>query len=859
MTTAPPNDTFLAATMYLQAGLALVPISRDGSKAPSAADLPVKLDESGEPVLDDKGRPCRSWAVFTSRLPTLEEIQQWFDRPQPAGIATVSGAVSGNLELLDFDEEAAVVFPAWCALVEAECPGLLARLNVVKTPRPGYHVRYRCPGITIPGNTKLAEKPGVDLNGKPTRTSMVESRGEGGYGLAPGSPGACHESGGPYRHHSGPMLSRVQEITAQERGLVLRCARGLSRMPPEPPRPPRQPRPGKPHGDNGRLLPGADFDRNGPPFEEILSDWTVVRRDGEAVYLRRPGKEGRGWSATAGICRGENGEPLLRVFTSNAAPLAEGRAYGKFAVYTLLHHDGDFKAAARELAQQGYGDRRPRETPREPATARPARKPRLLRPYQPFPLTALPEPIKSFCGETATALNADPAFVALPALAAVAACIGGSRIVRLKKGWSEPSVIWSVIVGDSGTLKTPAYVKAVQHLFDIQQDLRRDYDQEHRTWAEQIREYRNRSRRARGGRGSQGPPPAEPPYRQIVTSDITIEALAESLENNPHGILVARDELAGWLGSFRRFKGRDGGSDLPNWLEIFRAGAINVDRKTGEKKHYFVRRACVSITGTTQPRTLQRSFSEEFLESGGAARMLIAWPPRRPKTWSPLEIHPDTEATFHALLDAARNLAFRQVAGRNNVPNVLRLNAEAQDVWIGFVNSWGQEQAQFDGELAAAFSKLEAYCGRFCLLYHIADHLRLGKDDLQTPVGIEAVTAGITLARWFAAEAARVYSMLSESDEQRDARRLIEFIRSRGGQITVRDLMRMNNHKYPTAEDAKAALDALVEGGMGTWEEPPETPSGGTCARPLKLCMTPDTCSDDDPENSDESEDVRDT
>jgi hypothetical protein len=55
-------------------------------------------------------------------------------------------------------------------------------------------------------------------------------------------------------------------------------------------------------------------------------------------------------------------EPLA-VFSTNASlrgPTGSRpcTCYGKFAAYTLLNHNGDFQAAARELAEQGYGERR---------------------------------------------------------------------------------------------------------------------------------------------------------------------------------------------------------------------------------------------------------------------------------------------------------------------------------------------------------------------------------------------------------------------------------------------------------------------------------------------------------------------
>jgi hypothetical protein len=92
--------------------------------------------------------------------------------------------------------------------------------------------------------------------------------------------------------------------------------------------------------------------------------------------------------------------------------------------------------------------------------------------------------------------------------------------------------------------------------------------------------------------------------RRVICSDITIEKLAEILEDNPAGTLVARDELAGWFHSFTRYKGKAGGTDLPNWLEMYRAGTIVVDRKTGERRTLIVPHAAVSVTGSIQPGVL---------------------------------------------------------------------------------------------------------------------------------------------------------------------------------------------------------------------------------------------------------------
>jgi putative DNA primase/helicase len=319
---AAPNVSMAAAHAYVAGGLSVLPVRADGSKAPA---LPA-------------------WTEYQKRLPVEQELHRWFDDGR-LGIGVVAGKVSGHLEHLDFDADSDVVFPAWVELVEAEAPGLVDRLSTRTTPRTpaGYHVSYRCPEVEIPGNSKLAGRPNPDEPGKVL--CLVETRGEGGYVLVPGSPAACHPSGGCYAHHRGPKLSVVGDITAAERAILLRCARSFDKMPAAEP----QVAGG---GAGGRV--GDDFNGRGPDWSEILKDWTEVRKTGECRYWRRPGKD-VGWSATTGHCRGKDGADLLHVFTTNASPFEDGQNYGKFRAYALLHHGGDYKAAARELRRQGYG------------------------------------------------------------------------------------------------------------------------------------------------------------------------------------------------------------------------------------------------------------------------------------------------------------------------------------------------------------------------------------------------------------------------------------------------------------------------------------------------------------------------
>ena len=122
-------------------------------------------------------RPCLpQWSEFQTRLPTEDEVRRWFAEPREAQ-CLVCGKVSGNLEVIDFDNHGEL-YSKWKDAIPVD---LLARLVIEQTQSGGYHVAYRCQD-EVCGNIRLAQG---ERNGK--MMTLVETRGEGGLILcAPG-------------------------------------------------------------------------------------------------------------------------------------------------------------------------------------------------------------------------------------------------------------------------------------------------------------------------------------------------------------------------------------------------------------------------------------------------------------------------------------------------------------------------------------------------------------------------------------------------------------------------------------------------------------------------------------------------
>ena len=313
-----------AALRYLKAGLCTLPAIK-AEKRPAVA----------------------RWKHFQNALPSIKLFTDP-QRPYDA-ICIVCGAISGNLEILDFDV-CGEAFEAWKQKVNDE--NLLKRLVIERSPSGGYHVIYRAHEL-VSSNLKLAQriqyvdshedvvvcgktyKPRLDEYNKPfVVLTTIETRGEGGLFLCYPTPG--------YELIQGD-LENLPVLTPDERDKLLFAAWELNQLQAEP------------HGDwkkieGGGGLPGSDYNERGD-FRDVLKKhgWRLAREEGSDgnEHWTRPGKVA-GTSATIK-------DNVFYCFSSNAFPFEPNRAYTPFAVYALLEHNGDFKAAASALSSQGYG------------------------------------------------------------------------------------------------------------------------------------------------------------------------------------------------------------------------------------------------------------------------------------------------------------------------------------------------------------------------------------------------------------------------------------------------------------------------------------------------------------------------
>jgi putative DNA primase/helicase len=189
------------------AGLCVVPAAGDGSKRPG-------LD---------------GWKRYQHERPSPEQLETWFADGGRQGIGLVCGAVSGGLEMQEFEGRARKVYTELIhAAQAADLGGLIDRIRdgyEEETPSGGIHWLYRCEQIA--GNLKLARRPGSEPN---TVEVLIETRGEGGFVIVAPSAGTTHPTGRPWVLSSGGF-DTIATITSDERADLHRLARIFDEMP----------------------------------------------------------------------------------------------------------------------------------------------------------------------------------------------------------------------------------------------------------------------------------------------------------------------------------------------------------------------------------------------------------------------------------------------------------------------------------------------------------------------------------------------------------------------------------------------------------------------------------------------------
>jgi hypothetical protein len=301
----------------------------------------------------------------------------------------------------------------------------------------------------------------------------------------------------------------------------------------------------------------------------------------------------------------------------------------------------------------------------------------------------------------AKAKSAPVDYILAALLGTASGLLGGRVWVEVRPGWSEPAILWLLLVGDSAANKSPALEAVEVGLEALERDFRQQYEADRLVY----------------DTAEDKDAETKPILHRCRLEDTTVEAAAAVLAREQRGLLGWSPEMSSWLTALTRY--RQGGNDRGFWLKCYDGRPYSVDRRKLGDEPLLIPTLALSLLGGIQPDLVPALLQGE-VDDGLAARFLLTWPTPAPvaetidaAAWAKAEAQiASALARLHAL--ATTQLTAHAVTGREALTLTLSENAQArflawrEDHLTDLRRRYGDAIPSFDGKAAGHVIRLAA-------------------------------------------------------------------------------------------------------------------------------------------------------
>jgi hypothetical protein len=436
---------------------------------------------------------------------------------------------------------------------------------------------------------------------------------------------------------------------------------------------------------------------------------------------------------------------------------------------------------------------------------------------EPFVPELLPAVIGDYVLDVADRQQAPPDFAAVAALCGLAACLGNKVRIRPKQNddWEVVPNLWGAIIGRPSAMKSPAMKSALGPVYQIEADMRdawegglKDKAVEDALAAITQRDSKKRAEKAfRSGDRNQARSLLEgmgqeqeeaPPCPRLVVNDATVEKLGELLNENPHGLLLTRDELAGFLA---RMESEEYQSDRAFYLEAFNGdGKFTYDRIGRGTVH--IEQCTLSLIGGVQPTRiapLVRAALGGTNNDGLIQRLQLAVYPDDIGSWEWIDRSPDLRARL------AYEDAFKTLHGLDLDGAIMRFTSDAQAMFRAWMTETQAEarSGNLSSVLESHILKMPRTIASLALIFELLEGGRAA-------VGEAATRRALGWADYLRSHANRLYAA-GDTMVENGAKLIVERRHLLPALFTGRDIQRKAWAGLGDRDAIQAAIDMLVD------------------------------------------------
>lgn len=330
-------------------------------------------------------------------------------------------------------------------------------------------------------------------------------------------------------------------------------------------------------------------------------------------------------------------------------------------------------------------------------------------------------------------LEHDTASVAIPYLCGQSGLLPlGSEIMAMADtNFHAPLNLFTVLVGKSGSGKTPLRIACIDEpLALLKEECRLDNKRKKKNWED-----------ANEGVSPKEQSPMEAPLKVVVT-DATPEALVQQIMwqgERKKGMLLVRDEFAGFVGSIDQYKSGGKGDGSQQFLELFDGGGMDKLLKTTDSIEFH--KSHLSLHCGGQVRLI-----EDYMKSkdpqGFFSRFMMVPMPTDVVIESSLEDDPQREKEVQDAIVVLQGIA-RQMY--SSPIRTLRFDKEARSQ----IGRYHTEQKRLVNKSHDAISGLHgksvAKAIRVAGILHHLDAACDDKKQASDPVSLDVLTRAIAL------------------------------------------------------------------------------------------------------------------